>query len=394
VNSQRTSMKYLSFKILILCILLPPALYLASIHGLERYYLGQHYQNEIENTYLADMNRILSGDVALQESVRKAILDFMDDDPLIRLGIDLDVTVTTADGTILYPPGYQPGSPADIVDENPMDTAQNNFQILQDGLSVEVSAVIRLSSAIAISILIFYIFITGIGLYFYFHSASFKAHREEQEKAEELERLHRLENEFSQRFDRLTTERESLLTEYRSLQSALEEQKEKAARNEEEMFGEIEKLEERLSENLAEQDNQAEEILELEEKISELEKLRENINRQKEKNIEKLAKRFRTLYKHIEIHDRALDGIDDLPEDMALKAEELIHQLNADYDTVPIKRKVFSKKGKITAFEVSFSYNGRLYFRKNGQQRLEVLSVGTKNTQARDLAYLDRTGSG
>ncbi len=387
-------MKHLSFKILVLCILLPPALYLATIHGLERYYLGQHYQNEIENTYLSDMNRILSGDVGLQESVRNAIRDFMDDDLLIRLGIDLDVTVTTADGVILYPPGYQPGTSADIVDENPMETARNNFQILQDGISVEVSAVIRLSSAIAISILLFYIFITGIGLYFYFHSASFKAHREEQEKSEELERLHRLENEFNQRFDRLTTERESLLSEYRSLQTSLEEQKKKAARNEEEMFGEIEKLEGRLSENLAEQDNQAEEILELEEKISELEKLRENINRQKEKNIEKLAKRFRTLYKNIEIHDRALHGIDDLPEDMALKAEELIHLLNADSDTVPIKRKVFSKKGKITAFEVSFSYNGRIYFRKNGQQRIEVLTVGTKNTQARDLAYLDRTGNG
>ncbi len=387
-------MKYLSFKILVLCILLPPALYLATIHGLERYYLGQHYQNEIENTYLSDMNRILSGDVGLQESARKAIRDFMDDDLLIRLGIDLDVTVTTTDGVILYPPGYQPGTSADIVDENPMETARNNFQILQDGISVEVSAVIRLNSAIAISILLFYILITGIGLYFYFHSASFKAHREEQEKVEELERLHHLENEFNQRFDRLTTERESLLSEYRSLQTSLEEQKEKAARNEEEMFGEIEKLEERLSENLSEQDNQAEEILELEEKISELEKLRENINRQKEKNIEKLAKRFRTLYKNIEIHDRALHGIDDLPEDMALKAEELIHLLNADSDTVPIKRKVFSKKGKITAFEVSFSYNGRIYFRKNGQQRIEVLTVGTKNTQARDLAYLDRTGNG
>ena len=386
-------MKYLSFKILILCILLPPALYLATIHGLERHYLGQHYQSEIENTYLSDMNRILSGDVTLQESVRKAIRDFMENDLLIRLGVDLDVTVTTPDGAILYPPAYQPGTPADIVDENPMETARNNFQILQDGLSVDVSAVIRLYSAIAMSILVFYICITGSGLYFYFHSASFKARREEQEKAEELERLHRLENEFNQRFDRLTSERESLLSEYRGLQSSLEEQKEKAARNEEEMFGEIEKLEERLSENLAEQDSQAEEILELEEKINELEKLRENINRHKEKNIEKLAKRFRTLYKHIEIHDRAMHGIDDLPEDMALKAEELIHLLNADSDTVSIKRKVFSKKGKITAFEVSFSYNGRLYFRKNGQQRIEVLAVGTKNTQARDLAYLDRTGS-
>ncbi len=385
-------MKYLSFNILILTILMPPLLYLGTIRGLEAYYLQSRYQNEIENIYLSDMNSILSGDVMLQESVRESIERFMDEDMLIQLGIDLDVTVATKDGIILYPAGYRPGTPADIVNDNPMETARDNFQTLQNGLTVEVSAMIRLYSAIALSILLFYILIDGSILYFYFNSATFKARREEQEKAEELERLHRLEDEFNQQFSHLTTEREKLLQEYHSLQSSLHEQKEKAAKNEEEMFGEIEKLEERLAENLEEQELQAEEILELEEKISDLEKIRENINRQKEKHVEKLARRYKTLYKNIDIHERALAGMSDLTEDMALKAEELIHQLNADKSAVPIKRKVFSKKGKITAFEAVFAYNGRLYFRKKEDQKIEVLAVGTKNTQARDLAYLDRTG--
>lgn len=385
-------MKHLSFTILALAILLPPTLYLGTIHGMERYYLSSRYQNGIENVYLSDMDSILSGDVLLQEAVRKSITRFKDEDPLVRMGVDLNVAVRSGDGRILYPPGYQPGTAADIVDENPMESARRNFQLLQTGLTVDVSAVIRLHSPIALSTLSFYIFLTGFGLYLYFNSASYKARREELEKTAELERLHSLEEEFNTRFDRLATERENLLNEYRSLQGSLEEQKEKAAKNEEEMFDEIEKLEQRVAENLEEQEVQANEIIELEEKITELEKLKENIQRQKEKNAEKLSRRFKVLYKNLDIHERALLGIADMNDDMALKAEELIHQLNAEPSAVAIKRKVFSRKGKITAFEVVFAYNGRLYFRKSEQQQIEILAVGTKNTQARDLAYLDRTG--
>jgi predicted nucleic acid-binding Zn-ribbon protein len=383
-------MKYLSFNILILSILMPPVLYLATIHGLEEYYLTERYQDKIENIYLAGMNSILSGEETLQDSVRESILRFTSQDMLMKMGVDLNITIASRRGLVIYPPAYQPGTPADIVNEDPIETARENFQILQNGLDVAVSAVIRLYSAMAMSILLIYILLSGSGLYLYFNTASFKARREEQEKAAELDRLHRLEDEFNKQFDKLTTERESLVSEYQILQSSLEEQKRKAAKNEEEMFDEIEKLESRLTENLEEQDLQAKEILDLEEKINELEKLRENIIRQKEKSIEKLGKRFKALYKNIDVHERSLLGIDDLTDDMALKAEELIHQLNADPSAVLIKRKVFCKKGRVTAFEVVFSYNGRLYFKKNGQQKIEVLAVGTKNSQARDLAYLDR----
>ena len=384
-------MKYLSFKVLILAILMPPLFYLATIHGLEQYYLTGRYQNEIENTYLADMDGILGGEVALQESIRHSIERYMNDDLLVRLGIDLDVTVATAEGEILYPPPYQPGTTRGRIDnQDPIETARNNFEILQNGLTVDVSAVMRLYSAIALAILLVYILLTGCGLYLYFNTASFKARLEEQEQTAELERLQQLENEFSRQFDRVAAEREELLREHQRLQSSLEAHKQKAARNEEEMFEEIEKLEARLSENLEEQELQTNEILELEDKIGELEKLRGNINRHKEKNAEKLAKRFRTLYKNIDFHERSLSGIADLTDDMALKAEEVIHQLDVDSTAVVVKRKVFSRKGKINAFEVVFAYNGRIYFKKNEQQRIDLLAVGTKNTQAKDLAYLDR----
>ena len=83
--------------------------------------------------------------------------------------------------------------------------------------------------------------------------------------------------------------------------------------------------------------------------------------------------------------------LDQLRNSMAAEeqAEEIIHQLNSDPDLVPVKRKVFSKKGKTTSFEVVFAYNGRLYFRKPGGNRIKILTIGSKNTQQKDLLFID-----
>ena len=74
---------------------------------------------------------------------------------------------------------------------------------------------------------------------------------------------------------------------------------------------------------------------------------------------------------------------------MKIKSEEIIHKLNANPDTVPIKRKVFGKKNRKTVQEVMFAYKGRLYYRKTKDSNLEILAIGTKNTQAKDLEFLD-----
>ena len=75
---------------------------------------------------------------------------------------------------------------------------------------------------------------------------------------------------------------------------------------------------------------------------------------------------------------------------MQIKSEEVIHQLNEDPQLVPIKRKVFGKKGANTTFEVIFGYKGRLYYRKTKDNLIDILLIGTKNTQARDLEYLNK----
>jgi hypothetical protein len=49
---------------------------------------------------------------------------------------------------------------------------------------------------------------------------------------------------------------------------------------------------------------------------------------------------------------------------------------------------VFGKKNRETVLEVVFAYKGRLYFRKREDRRVEVVAIGTKNTQERELEFL------
>jgi hypothetical protein len=66
------------------------------------------------------------------------------------------------------------------------------------------------------------------------------------------------------------------------------------------------------------------------------------------------------------------------------------YHLNQDPGLVRIKRKVFGHKSHQTALEVIFGCKSRLYFRNTKDKRIEVLAIGTKNTQARELEFLAR----
>ena len=112
-------------------------------------------------------------------------------------------------------------------------------------------------------------------------------------------------------------------------------------------------------------------------------------NKQKTNNYNRVQKRFKTLYKNISVNKRALDGFFDLTDDMRIKGEEVIHKLNEDPSLVLVKRKVFGKKSRATVQEVIFAYKGRLYFRKTKDGKIEILTIGTKNTQVKDLEFLD-----
>ena len=369
-------MKIIPFKILILSILLPPVLYLLTVTSLESY-LQNKYEKELTNIYLSDMDDILNGLTSVKDAINTSVTNYLNHHIFLTLGGKIDVSVTTNQGNILYPSTYQ-NAAFDNLSIDPARLAENNFEILNEGLDLNVDVKINHFSFLAIGLLFFYIVIILGGLYGYYRNVSLKIQHDELQKKKELNRLQELENERLKQIDQLSEERMLLLDEYDQLKSTFQKERSQAEKTEEDLFEEIETLENKLNE-----------IDQLKTKIAELEKSRNHLSKQREKSIEKLGKRFKALYKNIELTHRALGALTDMTEDMSLKAEEIIHQLNSDPDLVSVKRKVFSKKGNATSFEVVFAYKGRLYFRKTNSNRVKILTIGTKNSQAKDLAFID-----
>ncbi len=380
-------MKFLPFKILILCILLPPLLYVASVNMMERR-INHVFYKDLKNTYLSGITDILNGQISLKQSVNNVISAYLDKQVFLKLGGKINISVMTKSGTLIYP-AYSLDDAMESLPMDPVKLAENNFDLLNEGIDIQVEAKIPPFSGLAILILLFYLGAFLTGLYIYYRRALQKAANEEETRKQELQRLRMLENDQLKNIESLADERKALLSDYERLKKLLDEEKRHAEKTEEDLFDEIESLEKRLSENLALQEQQHQEIENLKEKIQELEKTKEIISKHKQKEADKLEKRFKTLYKNIHITPRAIENLADMTEEMALKAEEVIHQLNDDASAVGVKRKVFTKKGNITAFEVIFAYSGRLYFRKTKENKVEILTIGTKNTQAKDLAYLD-----
>lgn len=380
-------MKNISFKILVLFIVLPPVLYLLSINFLENY-LNNHYDKDIRNVYLSDITDILNGLTPLQGGINTSIESYLKKNIFVKLGGNLNITITSKQGNIIYPATYQ--NPAlNSLGTDPVKLARDNFNILNKGLLISVDVKIKHYSFIAVALLVFYFLVFLGGLYAYYRNVSKKIQAQEAEKNKELFRLRELEQNRLKEIHMLSREREALLTQYDRLHLDLEKEKIQAEKTEEDLFDEIDALEKKLARNLSLQQHQHLRIDKLKEEIDGLDKTRKHITRQKDKAVEKLGKRYKILYKNIDITNRALDSLTDMTEEMNLKAEELIHQLNDDSSLVPVKRKIFSKKGKTTSFEVVFAYNGRLYFRKTKENRIEILTLGSKNTQAKDLIFLD-----
>ena len=379
-------MKFFSLKILILCILLPPVLYIFSVQSLERN-LKSRYLNDIENIYLGDTRPLFEGSVRLKDDINRNINRYLQNNVLISLGVKVIVTVTSKKGTILYPASVNNNT--SILPNNPIQIASDNYRLMEEGLVVDVDVVIEPNTVLANIILCVYIFISIVVLSFYYWSGLKKVRKEETEKNSELSRLKEREINYAENLKAMMQDKKSLGFEIKKIQKQLKKETIKASKNEDEMIKEIVLLENKVMNKIELLNDKEKEIDELKEKIKRFEKEGRKESKQKIKFYHSVRKRFKTLYKNISIDQKAIMGFLDLTEDMKIKSEEIIHKLNENPKLVPVKRKVFSKKGRSSVQEAIFAYNGRLYFRANKQSRIEILSIGTKNTQVKDLEYLD-----
>jgi hypothetical protein len=380
-------MKHFSFKIIILCLIAPPVLYLISMHYFERY-LDAKYRTEIEEVYIGDTAPLFDGSITLKRAVNNNIDDYIIKDFLISSGIAVTVTVTTRQGMMLYPDTFDEKN-ADFFAGNPDEAAAENYALLNEGLYLRVDANLNQNTLPANIFLLFLIFSAALFLYLHYRSGARKARADFDETEKEIERLHSMEQAYATQMDSIARERETLSARFSETKKKLEAEREKSERSEEDLIEEIVSLEKDLGDNLAEQEQQQKRIDDLKEKVEALGKQGESGDREQKTEIS-ITKRFGTLYKNTVFSKKAIGGYSKLSNELKLKGEEVIHQLNEDAGKVKIKRKVFGKKNRATVFEVIFGYKGRLYFRRLKDSRVEVLSIGTKNTQRKDLEFLDK----
>jgi len=345
----------------------------------------ERFARQIEDVYTGDPKALLDGSVRLEDALETNINRFLADSFLSRNGFAVRVSVATPSGRLVYP---SPIEPAETGPADPHRVAVENFAILSAGLRVHVEALLEHNRLISNLVLSLYVLAALMVLLLHYRSAGRKIGREEGRRAREMSRLAAIEQSNSARLAELQQERERLAAELGSLKSSQQDERQRAERNEDDLISEIEALEGKLAENLGLQEAQQAEIRVFKEKIALLEKEQRREDKGRQKAAAVFQKRFATLYKNILVNEHAVDGFVDLNEEMRLKAEEVVHQLNAHPDLVTIKRKVFGKKNRETVLEVVFAYKGRLYFRRGPDRRVEVVAIGTKNTQERELEFL------
>ncbi|MFZ5572446.1 MAG: hypothetical protein ACOZF0_18760 [Thermodesulfobacteriota bacterium] len=380
-------MKYFSFRILFLCIALPPFIHLATVQSLETY-LRNQYKEAIENTYLGDTRPLFSGDIRLRDAVNNNIDRFLARQPLIKWGAKTEVLVTTKQNSIIYPNIFAADEDSLMAKDRRL-VAADNYRLMNEGLLISVNVTLQRSSLLVILMFSSFYFVSLLFLYRHYRIGYRKAVEEERNREKEIARLLEIEKQHSARLAALREDKQFLAGEFQRIKKKLEHDKLQATRNEDEMIEEMIALEAKFQNTLKLYDEQQKENESLKEIIRQYEKMLQKTDKQRDRTVAAVQKRFKMLYKNVLFQQRAYQGVADLPEDMKIKVEEVIQHLQTDPALVPVKRKVMMKRNPKAILEVTFSYNGRLYYRKTRDNHIEILAVGTKNTQNKDLAYLD-----
>ncbi len=381
-------MNYLSFKILIISVLLPPILYIGTLVSLERY-LNNRFVTRIESIYIGDTRPLFAGSIRLGDAINRNIRQYLSTSRWHAWGIKTDVTVSTRSGTRIYPAFHTDGQ-ATFDPPDPGSIAADNYALMNEGLTVQATLTIEHNTLLANMLLALYLLISVAILYFYYRRGVRKSLKESLEKEAAIEQLQNRDVTLSRRLEFLDQEKAALADDIQAVSEKLKKERQRAGSNEDEYIEEIVSLEKKLENQRAHQKAQETEIETLRNELLRHEKAQQKKEKKQTKAAHIISKRFSALYKKLHIHDRAIDGFMQLPDDMKIKCEETIHQLDQDPKKVPIKRKVFGKKNRETVFEILFAYNGRLYYRPRKDHTLDILTIGTKNTQGRDLTFLEK----
>jgi predicted nucleic acid-binding Zn-ribbon protein len=328
----------------------------------------------------------------LESQLHKSVQAFLSGRQLLRWGVRPEIGITTKTGRVLYP--LKVSDPplretADPLFLSPEATASRNLEILNEGFLVKFGVEIPNNTWVANGVLLFYLFIVSALLARVYVARTREAERLNRLNAEALEKAG-AELARSQGFlGQLKTEEESYRERINLLHSALHKARDRLESTEHDALAEMETLEKRLKESTALREAMEQEVVGLREEVTRLTVTSQRFEKKREKQAEGLTKRLRVLYKKVQFHEKAVQGLQELEDDLQLKAEETVHAMNEDVGKVPVKRKVFLGKAALTVLESEFAYRGRIYWRRGANGKVEILAVGTKNTQPKDLAHLE-----
>ncbi|HSV94278.1 MAG TPA: hypothetical protein VLH81_14445, partial [Desulfobacterales bacterium] len=129
-------MRHFSVTLLVICMLLPPAMYLATVAVLEQQ-LQSRFTRAIEDASTGDPQPLLEGSVRLRDALRANVDAFLRSSALVRYGVSARVSITTRAGAALYPAPYD-DDPDASAPANPTAVARENFALLSEGLVVQV----------------------------------------------------------------------------------------------------------------------------------------------------------------------------------------------------------------------------------------------------------------
>ncbi len=401
-NLEKSNDSGLVIKYLLLAILIAFLCHSGSLNLMDMY-LGSVYQEKIENHYIGNTKLLFEGSIRFQDAVNQNIKRFLNHDRGVKFfNLKLNILITSENGDIVYP-AYDSPVPDIKGNSGLWDSAaiaRENFKLLHESRRVFVVTRISYISLGSGLILFFYLSIAFISFtlikrnreknikkYRFQGKMILKLKEEERQLRAEEEKLKKKNEQSRQALKNIEQQRRDLVDSLKAVRAEQSEKLRKANINEDEMIYEIERLEKKLDNNIALQKAKEEEIETLKQQVDKYE--RRKGKRGKRRTFDLVEKRFAALYKNVDMNRRALAGFFELNDNQQIKAEEIVHQLDQEPDKVIVKRKVFSgKKDKNTSFEVLFAYNGRLYFRNLEGNRVEVLTIGTKNTQDRDMEFI------
>jgi len=268
-------------------------MYLGTIRLAERYFQTR-YTNELENTYLGDTRRLYDVCVRLEDAVAANVQRFLRSKPLIGHGLSVKVTVVTGKGTILYPSVFNREETVPAM-MNPMTVAVENFDLLQNRIMMTLDVSVRHLGLFPNLILLLYVTLAGLVLFLHYRSASKKYQQDEDSRRSELRLLRQKEADVTGRLTGLDREKGALTLELNRLKETLADEKNRASHNEDALIEEIESLEGKLDTNLEHQLDQQRQIDAREKKIEQLEKSERRNEKQRNKAVQDVGRRFKTL---------------------------------------------------------------------------------------------------